>query len=390
MSEHFSRRMLSDAALSEQLSFFEMIDAVYYLPGELTRSTEDQAAIGALKTYLERRGSDSGHCEGKPPQSITTSLRIIHPDGEQDKPLELSIETHLYRDIASTSEDSDIGGDKAPLPTLRLRHPEWLNRAAFAQLLDECASVLLIPDEQETTNAIDHVAQAVEFLQQILPSYANEMPKQSIRESASSGEHRGPSEYPYVLRVWYRLPSLSTKSKRAELVSYAAEPTRDGRPPLTGFVLAGKPGIICLESSLIPVLSSMSLTPPRAPETTIQAASAQIDTYWKRIKTESWSDIPPAHKKVSERLRETCVLRAFGNASSADGFGIIGRKGMVEITGMLRDQSAQGMRGHRGNRGDLTVLMRWMDGPDGESGLPRRLGGRLEKVLGAEWNASED
>lgn len=140
-----------------------------------------------------------------------------------------------------------------------------------------------------------------------------------------------------VLRTWHLLPSLSTKEKRLDMVRYA----QSCRPPMTGIVLAGKPGLVILE----------------------HPSSATIDAYWSDIKSKSWADIPSSHKKVSERLRETDVERAF-----------------EEMREMTRDAELGGMEamsGMRGNRNDMGFLEVWLE----KVGL----GGRLQRVLGSEW-----
>ena len=43
-----------------------------------------------------------------------------------------------------------------------------------------------------------------------------------------------------------------------------------------------------------------------------QAAQAAISAYWADIRTRSWSDIPAAHKKVSETLVERAELEGAG------------------------------------------------------------------------------
>nr|RBQ99375.1 hypothetical protein FVER53263_10842 [Fusarium verticillioides] len=116
-----------------------------------------------------------------------------------------------------------------------------------------------------------------------------------------------------LVRVWFYFPSISTRAKRDDFINYA--PTYG----LTGFLLAGKPGILCLEGG-----------------------SVAIDDFMKFIKTESWGDIPAHHKKVSERYREEAVdlKRAFSD--------------MQEITDMIEK------RGARGNRGDMKALEAWL------------------------------
>lgn len=101
---------------------------------------------------------------------------------------------------------------------------------------------------------------------------------------------------------------------------------------LTGFVLAGKPGVLCLEG-----------------------ASPDIDSYMSFIKTHSWGDIPSYQKKVSERFRETeGVQRVFS--------------GMEEITDSLGERGGQ-----RANRGDMQALEAWL----GSRGLQEA----FEKVI---------
>lgn len=89
---------------------------------------------------------------------------------------------------------------------------------------------------------------------------------------------------------------------------------------LSGFVLAGKPGVLCLEG-----------------------VAGDIDEYMGFIKTHSWGDIPSYQKKVSERFRETGVERVFG--------------GMEEITDSLGERGGQ-----RANRGDMQALEAWLAG----------------------------
>lgn len=102
---------------------------------------------------------------------------------------------------------------------------------------------------------------------------------------------------------------------------------------LTGFVLAGKPGLLCLEGS-----------------------ASNIDAYMNEIKTVSWGDIPSHQKKVSERYRETGseVTRAF--------------ESMIEITDLVGER-----HGQRQNRGDMAAIENWLK--------ERGLGEMFESVI---------
>ena len=117
-----------------------------------------------------------------------------------------------------------------------------------------------------------------------------------------------------LVRAWFYFPSISTRAKRDDLINFA--PTYG----LTGFLMAGKPGILCLEGG-----------------------SVAIDDFMKFIKTDSWGDIPSQHKKVSERYRQTDadLVRVFG--------------GMEEITETVGER-----RGERANRSDMKALELWL------------------------------
>lgn len=100
-----------------------------------------------------------------------------------------------------------------------------------------------------------------------------------LTTSTSSSSHPDPDLNlpPEPLeRAYLWFPSLSTPSKRRDLVTYAS------RYDLTGFVLAGKPGLLCLEGR-----------------------GRAFERYMSDIKNESWGDIPSYQKKVSSRLRPT-------------------------------------------------------------------------------------
>jgi hypothetical protein len=94
-----------------------------------------------------------------------------------------------------------------------------------------------------------------------------------LTTSTSSSSHPDPDlDLPPepLERAYLWFPSLSTPSKRRDLVTYAS------RYDLTGFVLAGKPGLLCLEGR-----------------------GRAFERYMSDIKNESWGDIPSYQKKVS-------------------------------------------------------------------------------------------
>ncbi|CAD0086841.1 unnamed protein product [Aureobasidium vineae] len=178
---------------------------------------------------------------------------------------------------------------EAPPITFSLRQPTWLDKASLATLS------ATLPED---------IFGALDFLRDEGPSL--------IPTAATPTETKA-STGPLV-RVWFYFPSLSTREKRQHMVDWAPSYS------LTGFVLAGKPGLLCLEGS-----------------------ASNIDAYMNEIKTVSWGDIPSHQKKVSERYRETGseVTRAFET--------------MIEITDLVGER-----HGARQNRGDMAAIEAWL------------------------------
>lgn len=158
----------------------------------------------------------------------------------------------------------------------------------------------------------------------------NSSTAESVQNATDNAET---SKATRVHRTWYYLPSLSTKSKRQDICNLALTST----PPLTGFLLAGKPGLIVIEYPLPPNSSSSS-------PSTLQTASLAMDSFWSTIKTTSWSDIPASHKKISEKLTEPDVAKAF--------------PGFEDIT----DWPEVERGAERGRKSDLSKLIKWLDG----------------------------
>lgn len=207
--------------------------------------------------------------------------------------LKVGEELAMPKQISLSIEAPFTGSAEGDSPVLkvRIRQPEWLTKAEVAQLAKG------LPQD-DVLSAIEHVReQANAYLQS--------------SEAAAAVSTAGIQQA--TTRVWFYFPSISTREKRDDIVKYAPS------YGLTGFLLAGKPGILCLEGG-----------------------AQAIDDYMKFIKTESWGDIPPQHKKVSERHREvgTEVQRAFSN--------------MQEITDQLEK------RGERSNRSDMKGLEAWL------------------------------
>ncbi|CAI4213891.1 unnamed protein product [Parascedosporium putredinis] len=227
---------------------------------------------------------------------LTLDLEVEDAVGEP-KPLTLTLSVPMVAELPVTDP---------PAVKTRVHQPAWMSKSEAAQMTAQ------LPDE-DILSVIEHVKdEASQHLAR-------------LAEKAAA-RNAGTTEEP-IVRAWFYFPSISTREKRDDLVNHSSS------YGLTGFLLAGKPGILCLEGG-----------------------SEAIDDFMKFIKTESWGDIPPQHKKVSERYRERSVdlVRAF--------------RDMQEITDMVGEK-----RGERANRSDMRALKAWLD--------ERGLGEALEKIL---------
>jgi hypothetical protein len=193
-----------------------------------------------------------------------------------------------------------------PMVKVRVQQPNWMSKAATSQLTAD------IPEEEDLLGTI-------EFIREAASEYLADIEKKEMALDTAT-IYAGP-----LVRVWFYFPSISTRSKRDDFIKYAPS------YQLTGFLFAGKPGLLCVEGG-----------------------SQNIDDYMKFIKTESWGDIPAHHKKVSERHRETCEKRVFPD--------------MTEITDTVGER-----RGQRANRGDMKAIEEWL--------VERGLGTAFTKVL---------
>lgn len=179
--------------------------------------------------------------------------------------------------------------------------------------LEYLRSQLAVLSDNASGDASELVLLAADELRDALSQYT---PSRAVISSAPATSFSAPPASEY--RIWFWLISLSTPSKRRDLVTYARA------RGLTGFVLAGKPGLVCVEG-----------------------ASEVVDDYMADIKARSWSDIPSYQKKITERLRQQLGVGDGGKRAFAT---------MDEITDMI-DQ-----RGARGNRGDMKQVREYLEG----------------------------
>ena len=273
-----SWRVLSSDELEHQIGQVDLLLAMY---------PEDLAIDGTAQDMLESlRGSLEGGCA--PSLEPPLVLMCLSLAMETDNTLQLEIRVPFFNSGAEEGQ---------PKLQIRIQQPTWLNRAATAQLNADVAEGT---DDLLTT------------LQDIQENAAKALEDSSASKAMSDTDVSGAIGKSLV-RVWFYFPSISTRSKRDDFIINAPYYA------ITGFLCAGKPGLLCLEGD-----------------------SQQIDEYMRFIKTESWGDIPAHHKKVSERYREPDIpKRVFED--------------MQEITDMVGER-----RGHRGNRGDMKVIEQWL------------------------------
>ena len=278
--------------MESQLATIDLLTAMFPAPGELEIPESTTQCVEKLRDWCEDPTSK--------PSNIPSSIYLLVclPIVGGDRTIQVNVSIPLQCEDPETI-------DQPPPLGYSLRQPEWMSKAEVAEVATS------IP-EGDALEAFEYFqTEASRFLE--------------IKQSqAVSSEDRG-SGGP-VVRVWFYFPSLSTRKKRDDMVNLAPGYS------LTGFVLAGKPGVLCLEG-----------------------ASSDIDSYMSFIKTHSWGDIPSHQKKVSERFRETeGTQRVFS--------------GMEEITNSLGERGGQ-----RANRGDMQALEAWL----GSKGLQEA----FEKVI---------
>ncbi|KAF7589401.1 RWD domain containing [Aspergillus hancockii] len=267
--------------MESQLSMIDLLTAMFPSPGEV--EVPDSTAQCVEK--LRNGGQDPAVEISGIPENLLLAVCLPIADGEKTIQVNISIPVQC--------EDLDI--DQPPPLSYSLRQPEWMSKAEVARL----SAAMPQGDVLEAFEYIQE--QGLHFLEAQQTAIAETVPRSCEP----------------IVRVWFYFPSLSTREKRDDLVNHAPGYS------LTGFVLAGKPGVLCLEGD-----------------------SADIDAYMKFIKTHSWGDIPSHQKKVSERFRETeGVERVFS--------------GMQEITDSLGERSGQ-----RANRGDMQALEAWLQERD--------------------------
>ncbi|KAK1996883.1 hypothetical protein LX36DRAFT_682125 [Colletotrichum falcatum] len=332
-----SWRLLPPDQVEHQAGQVDLLTAMYPAEGEVAIDGESERTLSLLRSRLEGDPPSSSSSPppsfARPPQvTVLLTLAVAGEDGGDGgggdngspsgpKTLQLEIGVPFSREAKAESAagEGKEGGEEeqeeeeAPRIRVRVRQPAWLSRAATAQLNARVSS-----GEREGGDLLGAIEAAKDA--------AAAAHLERARLAGDDGERAGDDDP--LVRVWFYFPSISTRSKRDDLVAHAP-----GRG-LTGFLYAGKPGLLCLEGG-----------------------ARAVDAYMSFIRTESWGDVPAHQKKVTERLREPAVAaRAFSD--------------MREVTGVV---GGGARRGHRANRGDMAAVEAWL--------AERGLGDAFAKVL---------
>ncbi|KDN53640.1 hypothetical protein K437DRAFT_218815 [Tilletiaria anomala UBC 951] len=357
--------IFSPEALESQLSTLEVLAAMWAGNDELSIPSSTSEGIEALARYLALPLSTLGdeeciNAKDAVPNDLNFTLSIDPLAGSEGdrsrharKARKLKLEvTLLLRKLAPGQAESE-----AICPRLRLRRSEWLNAVDHMRI---CKEAGINEGAKHGVGKMDidggsYVLETVERISEAAATImANDLETETQCGVASENGHASLSKLVY--RSWSCLPSLSTKEKRQDLVDYA----KLNRPPLTGFVLAGKPALVVLEHPLTDELNLLT----EGKEAQLLAAQSNILAYWSSIKVQSWSDIPSGHKKVSETLVERAVPRVFSN--------------MTDTTGSDEIGGREALRGTYKHRNDWKLVEGWLKG--------KQCGGRLKEALGADWN----
>ncbi|KAI7085959.1 hypothetical protein KC356_g5425 [Hortaea werneckii] len=288
VAEQGVQNVLPKEMMAMQLGQIDLLMAMYAPDNAISMGDSSMNLVETLRSWCDG-AEDDPPAFADPGIGILLTLALSDDEaheGASSRSLQLSLAVPL-------TYQEPLGMDP-PTIKARLQQPPWMTKAQVAQINTD------LPDEDVLTT-IEHVKEAaVEQAAQ-----ANHAPS----EAQSLFDPQAP-----LVRAWFYFPSISTRAKRDDLVNFG--PTYG----LSGFLMAGKPGILCLEGG-----------------------STAIDDFMRFIKTDSWGDIPSQHKKVSERYRQTDkdLFRAFD--------------GMEEITETVGER-----RGERANRSDMKALESWL------------------------------
>jgi hypothetical protein len=239
-SDEGSPNALPKELMELQLGQIDLLMAMYASDDAIAIDSAGSGLIERLRDWCESDG------EATPKFSETVINLQLRVDVEDEDASTRTLQLTLTVPLKCQKQEELT--EPPPIKT-RIQQPDWMSKGDLAKLNTE------IPEE-DILSVIEHIKDAAS--QHLLNLKQVEIANAPIEDTS-------------LVRVWFYFPSISTRAKRDDFVNYA--PTYG----LTGFLLAGKPGILCLEGG-----------------------SVAIDDFMKFIKTESWGDIPAHHKKVRQ------------------------------------------------------------------------------------------
>ncbi|KWU41876.1 hypothetical protein RHOSPDRAFT_22159 [Rhodotorula sp. JG-1b] len=296
-----ARDCLSLEGLAAQLEAIDLIQGLFPADDELALEEQTAAFLPTLREWIEAGNHKAAQTSGPDELALTVQLGLDQQDDQTAFTLPLSIRLSLLADDPALTLP-----DGTRRATIHATQPSWMSRTAHDALGIRTLTPSLIPAPEPEPPQEAHAG--------------NTKRGRKWADNAADGEE----EY----RVWYWFPSLSSREKRDDMVNWAPE------YGLTGFVLAGKPALLCVEGT----------------ESNVQA-------YLSDIKANSWADIPSFQKKVSERFRTRLVpssstSTAPSSSSSSSDDRTLHRlfTSMDEITALV---PRGGYRGHKPEMADV-------------------------------------
>ena len=179
-----------------QLSNISILQSMYPEPSELTVTPH------CLSSYMT--------LEANPSSSVaSSSLELVHTTTIDQGEIELMVILPLERSRVET----------------HMRQPAWLTRAEWEQVKE-------LPPSADDELVVEYVLDTMEMIRRRV----NGLARYQVVEEDSKPDLGDLMVKPKscLQRVWFWFPSLSSKEKRKDLITFAEEHL------LTGFLLAGE------------------------------------------------------------------------------------------------------------------------------------------------------
>ncbi|GAA5901104.1 uncharacterized protein JCM6883_004754 [Sporobolomyces salmoneus] len=324
---------LSRGLLESQLEALDLCASLFPQEGELTLTEETERFVPSLREWVEDKSKDGSilgverdgprHWENEISFIVQLNLKPRNSDSStQSYPISITVRLPTVADTRTS--------DLPPPAVNYLNQASWLPRTSF----DELSRSLPQYNSATFTTNSDFVLSIIDYVRDKGPDYIPDPSETSQGDDESATKKGGKSrrkrsgnnENDPEFRVWLWFPSLSTREKRDDIVNWATD------YDLTGFVLAGKPAVMCLEGT-----------------------ENNIQDYMADIKSNSWADIPSFQKKVSERYRQPLQSSSTTTTLSSNDPSRRIFSEMSEITKLIPQS------GQRGNRGDMAEVREYLE-----------------------------